>query len=301
MVTSPLTQKNTAYIVKEFAAQNIIEDWKNTFGIDISKEFQGCDKLQLYQCADTGLQFFLPNTVAGSEDMYAQLQKFDWYYMYGKWEHQIAIKDLKGCQNILEIGSGSGDFIRLAKESGLPVRGIELNEAAVAAATSKGLPVERLDLEEATKLYSGTFDAVCSFQVLEHVSNPKDFIEFSVRLLKPGGLLIYCVPNPESFLKYLDNLLDMPPHHMTRWSRATFKSLELIFPIQLKKVRLEPLADYHHQIYISAYATRCPTSGFCRKFFFNRYALVTYNLLLRSGLGRLATGMSIYACFRKQQ
>jgi len=299
-VINPLTHKNTAHLIREFAVQNIIDDWKKEFGIDVSGELQDNDKMQLYQCEETGFQFFLPTTFAGGENLYAQLQKFDWYYMYEKWEHQVAIDDLKDCQNILEIGAGSGHFIRLARDSGIQVKGIELNEAAVAAAKREGLPVERVDLEEAANLYSGTFDAVCSFQVLEHVSDPREFIEYSVRLLKPGGLLIYCVPNPECFFKYQDNLLDMPPHHMTRWPKRTFKSLEQIFPIKLEKVRLEPLAKYHQQAYISSYANRCSSSRYCRKIFFNRYALTVYDLLLRSGLRWFATGHSLYVRFRKQ-
>jgi hypothetical protein len=91
----------------------------------------------------------------------------------------------------------------------------------------------------------------------------------------------------------------MPPHHMTRWSVRTFKSLENIFPLRLEKVRFEPLAEYHQKMFLDACINRYSSSRILRKIFFNRYTLPAYNLLLGSGLRKFVTGHSIYVCFRK--
>ena len=219
--------------------------------------------------------------------------------MADKWEHKLARKDLKECQNVLEIGSAYGDFVKSCLEAGLDIKGIELNEAAVNKAKERKLPVERLDLKEAAELYHESLDGVCSFQVLEHVPNPKEFIDWSIKVLKPGGKLIYCVPNSESFLKYQENLLDMPPHHMTQWSSSSFKALENLFPLKLEKTVFEPLASYHVLGYLSCYGRHLRSISPFGKLLFNRVSIHLYAIFLQMGLRKLLTGQSLYVQFRK--
>jgi SAM-dependent methyltransferase len=240
----------------------------------------------------------VPFDITGSEMIYRSLQNFDWYYMPDKWEYQVALKEFSDCKDILEVGCGFGDFIKSGIEAGLNIRGIELNGAAVMAAQKSNLPVERLDLKEAANLYHESLDGVCSFQVLEHVPNPKDFIQWSIQMLKPGGKLIYCVPNSESFLKYQYNLLDMPPHHMLQWSEFSFRALEKIFPIKLEKLIFEPLAQYHVSAYLATYAKRFRAT-LLGKLVFNHYTLPVYENCLSLGFRKLLKGQSLYVQFRK--
>ncbi|NEO38540.1 MAG: class I SAM-dependent methyltransferase [Moorea sp. SIOASIH] len=299
MLISPLTGSNNVTLLKTIEAEQLIQNWKDSFQIDITEELKGHHNIYLYQCNETNLKFFAPFDVVGSGKLYEKLNKFDWYYMPEKWEYNVALRDLLECQNILEIGSGSGHFVKSIIDAGLNIIGIELNEAAVTAAHKKNLPVERLDLKEGAKLYRESLDGVCSFQVLEHVANPKDFIDWSIQMLKPGGKLIYCVPNSESFLKYQYNLLDMPPHHMLQWSSLSFKSLEKLFPIKLIKVVNEPLASYHVSSYIHGYNNHFSSVYPFGKFFFNRYTIPRYTKIINLGLRRFLTGQSLYVLFKK--
>lgn len=221
--------------------------------------------------------------------------------MPNNWKHQVALQNLSKGENILEIDSAFGFFVKSGLEAGLNIKGIELNEAAVVAVKERNLPVERLDLKEAANLYFESLDAVCSFQVLEHVSNPKDFINWSLQMLKLGGKLIFCVPNTESFLKYQYNLLDMPPHHMLQWSKHSFKAIEKLFPVKLEKVIYEPLATYHVLDYIMAYSSYFCSKSTSGKIFFNRYTLPVYERCLNFGLRKLLTGQSLYVQFCKIQ
>jgi 2-polyprenyl-3-methyl-5-hydroxy-6-metoxy-1,4-benzoquinol methylase len=133
----------------------------------------------------------------------------------------------------------------------IKAEGIELNSEAIKIASDKGIPVSQSDLHMLAKEKSGSFDAVCAFQVLEHIAEPLAFLESLIQLIKPGGKVIISVPNSDSFAKHdKENLLDLPPHHMTRWSEGTFRSLPAFLSIKLERVKVEPLAQYHVDWYI---------------------------------------------------
>ncbi|MGI0488948.1 class I SAM-dependent methyltransferase [Pantanalinema rosaneae CENA516] len=297
---SPLTNSPDVTFVKAIRTAQLIADWQQAFQIDISKEFDTCEEIKLYQCNQTKLRFFDP-PITGSGKLYAQLQNIDQYYLPDRWEHQLALQDLFGCKAALEIGAASGYFVRTAIAAGLDMRGIELNQAAVATAQTAGLPVTYLDLKEAATLYERSLDGVCSFQVLEHVPDPKQFIQWAVNMLKPGGILIFCVPNAESFLKYQYNLLDMPPHHLTQWSDLSFRSLEEIFPVQLEKIIFEPLAKYHTTGYLSTYFNHFRAERPLLRLLLNRYTLSLSQAILDLGFRQYFRGQSLYVKFRKIQ
>src|SRR5258705_9232599 len=208
---SPLTQTDNVKLVREIEVNQLIEQWKNSFNIDIKREMKGHKSISEYQCSVTGLYFFMPNNVDGSSEFYEALQHFDWYYMLEKWEHQITIKKLKPASKILEVGCAEGGFIELCTKYGHEATGIELNRNAVLKATKKGLPVYEKNLHELASEKENCYDCICSFQVLEHISRPKEFIDSCIKLLKPGGKLIFCVPNSDGVLATDYSLLDMPP------------------------------------------------------------------------------------------
>src|SRR6266404_5051419 len=123
-VQCPLCGSTNSRQLKLVDVEPVIALWREIYQIDIRPEFQNISQMELRECADCSISFFLPECLAGSAQMYAQLEKIEWYYMTRKWEYEIALKDLQGRERILEIGSGSGNFIALAKkEAGLTVEG----------------------------------------------------------------------------------------------------------------------------------------------------------------------------------
>ena len=300
-VKSPLVASSPIHLLATFQAAKLIEDWHTCFDIDIADELNGIDEISLYRCDDSKLDFFTPSSATGSDHLYQKLQRLEWFYMQNKWEFEQAIKDLVGCKKILEVGCGPGFFVEKAirELNGSWLKGIELTQSTLDRAIERNLPVERADLLELAAK-GEVFDAVCSFQVLEHVSQPGDLLQAMVRVLAPGGRLIVCVPNRDSFLRYQNNLLDMPPHHMTRWSETTFAFLEKILPLKLSRIKFEPLAPYHIHGYVSAYGQhwryRLP---------FGRHVLTDSKLqhltsfLEKTGLHRFLRGQSLYVLFEK--
>ncbi|MCA6595315.1 MAG: methyltransferase domain-containing protein [Pseudanabaena sp. M046S1SP1A06QC] len=298
-IQSPLTYTDDITCLRVIAVDKLIKQWNHEFNIDITSELHGYKEIYLYQCNQTKLKFFFPLDIAGSDKLYEQLQKLNWFYMPDKWEHKVALKNLLNCNDILEIGCAFGSFVESALNLGLNAKGIELNLAAVEIAKSNNLPVESIDLEDFAKQYPLSQDAICSFQVLEHISEPSNFIKLCLQILKPNGKLILCVPNSQSFLKYQYNLLDMPPHHMTQWEISTFQSLENIFPLKLQQVIKEPLAEYHVNGYINTYTNHFFGTSALAKILFNRYTNKIYTYILKSGLRQFLTGQSLYVQFQK--
>ncbi len=297
---SPLDPHESVSLVATYQSEKLIADWVDWFEMDITSEFQGVKEIRLYQGNSTGLQFFAPENIAGSSLLYEQLQKFDWFYMEDKWEHREALIDVGQCRNVLEIGAATGGFVRTASGGGINIRGIEINRAAVEAARQDGLPVDCQELEAVVAEEKGNFDGVCSFQVLEHTVSPGEFIESALQLLKPGGILILSVPNGASFLKYQYNLLDMPPHHMTRWREKTFKALERLHPVKVEKIRFEPLASYHVQGYLDSYRRHFKKTSHPARRLLNGTTLPFFEKILSIPLlRRFFTGQTLYAALRK--
>jgi SAM-dependent methyltransferase len=296
-VLSPLTQTNQVTFLKTIATEPLIQDWRTKIGLDIVDEFRGHQEIHLYRCDRTGLEFFIPTDTAASSELYGQLMTLPWYYLGDKWEYGVALQDLKSARWVLEVGSGSGAFLTQLQQRNIPAMGIEYNSAAVTATRAAGFRVENKSLSEMLPDYAEQFDAICSFQVLEHVVDPLGFLQDALALLKPGGQLLLAVPNLDSFLRYYYNVLDMPPHHMTHWGRQAFQSLSELLPVQVERLSYEFLAKYHIPYYVEAYADRWGrhlppwlTDSPRRKW---------YETILGWGLHRLGRGHTIYVVLRK--
>jgi 2-polyprenyl-3-methyl-5-hydroxy-6-metoxy-1,4-benzoquinol methylase len=294
----PLCDWSVPTLVRSIDTSVLINEWRRVFQIDITPEMQGVGRIDLLECERCHLQFFSPNYLAGSEQLYVQLEKFEWYYML-RWEHDAALEDLRGCETMLEVGCGFGDFVARTRKSGIQAEGIELNASAVKAARQHGVPVQRLELRELAANSPVHYDAVCSFQVLEHVPNPREFLEWSCALTKPGGQLIICVPNAMSFLKYRFDPLDMPPHHMTRWSSQTMQSLSHWLPVRLQSLRYEPLASHHVSPYIQAQGAARLKNPWLRRAFDAVIVPGVSIVLKHSRLRRKLIGQTLYASFRR--
>lgn len=280
--------------------ERLVADWRAAFGVDVTTELVGHLSIARYGCRECRLQFFVP-PLPGSERLYAQMEKFDWYYSSRKWEHDIALLALQGRRKILEVGCGDGHFITRARdERELNVEGIELNESAVSKAQGNGLPVRLLSLEEAAKQLPEHYDAVCAFQVLEHVPNPRAFLEQCCALIKPGGILILGLPNADSFLKHQYCLLDMPPHHATRWSKRTLCFLSNFLPLEIKKIEQEPLAEYHVDEYLEAYSSHVVERYPAMQRLFRPSLKQRIRMFIKQPrVRRMLVGHTIYASFER--
>jgi len=255
---SPLTGETNTERLKVLIPADIAEHWRTSMGIDVGATFAALPAIEYWRCKTTGLAWYSPSEAAGGGGLYAQLERFDWYYMADKWEFRAALRAILPGSRVLEVGVGFGHFLRTAAAHGLDVSGVELNPSASNRARAMGFEVFEADLAALSGRTSVLFDAVCAFQVLEHVPDPRGLLEGMLKILRPGGRLLLSVPNA-AVMRVIDpkgeDLLDQPPHHVSHWDEGVFRALEGLLPVRVCQVSREPLAQYHIGWFLSAYSS----------------------------------------------
>ena len=100
---------------------------------------------------------------------------------------------------ILDIGAGTGDFLKTCASDGWDVMAVEPNDSARERAELKlknkarGFYKSMSNLLEKEDLFS-SFDVITLWHVLEHMPNLDETIFNLKKLLKPQGTLIVAVP-----------------------------------------------------------------------------------------------------------
>jgi len=98
--------------------------------------------------------------------------------------------------HLLEIGSGVGYFLELAKNQGFEIQGLELSKKAVQETNKnlgKGVAKNYL-LKEAGFSFE-YFDIIVMNHVLEHILDLKNLLDEISRILKKDGILVIGSPN----------------------------------------------------------------------------------------------------------
>jgi SAM-dependent methyltransferase len=119
-------------------------------------------------------------------------------YLYGL---EMAAARLTG-RHLLDVGSGSGGFVRLAEEEGWSSTALELNMANSRLLAEQGFQVivKHLELSD---LPPRSFDLISFWEVLEHLPDPRAVLSEARRLLTPDGLILILVPNAGSLVTRL--------------------------------------------------------------------------------------------------
>lgn len=141
------------------------------------------------------------------------------YVCLSSWKHQPHIPRLVGMieeltnvkkiSTILEVGSNDGCFLQVLKENGYKkIIGMEPALDAQSAASQKGVTTipsyfNKATAEKFRKFY-GNCDLFVSRQMLEHITDLKDFQQAMNIVLPNGGFVVFEVPNFTCNLDMLD-------------------------------------------------------------------------------------------------
>jgi SAM-dependent methyltransferase len=118
-----------------------------------------------------------------------------------EYEEQIlplALRHLAGARRVLDLGCGEGQIARLVRAEGAPrVVGVDPSVAQIAEAGRRGGGVayaraSAVDLP----LASGSFDAVVTCLVLEHLADLDGALDEVARVLRRGGRFVMFVNHP---------------------------------------------------------------------------------------------------------
>ena len=165
----------------------------------------------LVECGDCGQNFVSPRlNDEGRATLYGDPAYFD-HGVYGsKLAHAWQRAWINGRLNyleaqgpatqprrLLEIGCAYGMFLEEAANRDYDVLGLEFSEAAASAAERRlGVPIATGVIEDLGSAH--TSDVVAAWDVIEHVSNPRDFLDAAFGLINPGGMLLLSLPDSGS-------------------------------------------------------------------------------------------------------
>jgi 2-polyprenyl-3-methyl-5-hydroxy-6-metoxy-1,4-benzoquinol methylase len=106
---------------------------------------------------------------------------------------------LNGNKRFLDVGCATGMLLEHMRDRGWQVQGVEIcAPAARFGVTERRVQIEVATLEE-SKLTASAFDVVHLSHLIEHVPDPRGFLEEAARVTKPGGYLVLVTPDLSGF------------------------------------------------------------------------------------------------------
>ena len=275
--------------IADIAQTALISYYSKTLKVDTSALLSKNERISLIKCVGCDVRWYEP-APSGDANFYEQLQQHDWYYQDEKPEYSFAASFISDGAMVLEVGCGKGAF-RKFLPSNVGYHGLEFNKEAVTKGRNAGLSIEIESIETHAETNRFKYDIVCSFQVLEHVQNPKAFLSACAQCLKPGGLLIIAVPSEDSFLSIAEEAyLNMPPHHLTRWTDNALQRVFAAIGMSVVNLWHEPVANYHQ----AWYETTIARYGF-RKILGQHPQMITSDLV-----GRIANRLIAVSPIREK-
>ncbi len=195
----------------------------------------------------------------------------------------------EGKGSLLDIGAGTGEFLKIAKDKGWSVQGVEVNKKAREFASKKEVVLyENLDT-----VLGSQFDVVSLWHVLEHLPNLKDTVTKIESLVKPGGTLLIAVPNFNSLdakhYKEFWAAYDVP-RHLWHFSMESMRKI-ISDEFNLIHVRAMPFDAFYVSLLSEKYKTG------------NKFSLRAFWIGLRSNMSanRSKEYSSLLYCFKKRK
>jgi len=230
--------------IRDLPRAFLLERLTNYYSVPPPATAVECD-YSLWECAETGLQFAWP-MLPGNTVFYRWLAGFESYYPGSRWEYRKTRAFLEperaaGGENfkVLDVGCGQGDFLQsldfVANQNKFA---LDLNEPAVQECRRRGFQSFCGTIETAAAagfLQLAGYSTVTSFHCLEHVEDPLAFVRSLVSATAPGGRVFISTPySPMSFEADWFDIMNHPPHHMTRWNLVAYRRLAEILGVRMR-------------------------------------------------------------------
>lgn len=158
---------------------------------------------------------------AKKQEAYLSLDYFDFENHFRGSRAQVKemqkmyIHHYADCRNVLDLGSGRGEFLELLAENHIPASGVDLYAPFVDYCRTRGFNVAHEDaVRYLLKQPDAAFDGIFASQLAEHLS-AQDLLLLcreSYRVLEEGKTLIIETPNPTCMATYMNSFYMDPTH-----------------------------------------------------------------------------------------
>ena len=182
-------------------------------------------RVHVFRCGRCRMMFLNPYLKAGSmEKIFSSTEElvkvspfFQHYFEERAWQtpktaaiYRKCLTELEYCLpskgSLLDVGCGRGTFLKLAKDRGWRVQGVETNRDSVKMCREEfGIEVtgeEFLAIRDS----SHKWDVIALWDLIEHVPNPGEWVKQCYDRIKTGGVLVIATPNHHSFLDMVSSL-----------------------------------------------------------------------------------------------
>lgn len=124
---------------------------------------------------------------------------------------------------VLDIGCGTGWFLVCGRRRGWEMCGLDVGEQNVAVLRESGFRCATANVADYPAAWPEP-RAVTLFEVLEHLPDPIAFLR-ALRERFPEAPLVLSVPSPKRWTRLggVRDLADLPPNHLTRWTRESLE------------------------------------------------------------------------------
>lgn len=155
-----------------------------------------------------------------------QANPSSWEIRFETWNNNRTLSRLAKItspgRRLLEIGVGSGSFLSAARETGYDVMGCDLSMSICQRIRNTyDIPMHGEQL--ATLVGENRFDVIVLNHVLEHVSQPIEFLCDVRRLLAPGGIAHIAAPNIGCWEAALSGWTSYEPYHLAYFTPQTLQ------------------------------------------------------------------------------
>ncbi len=226
---------------------------------------------QIYRCANCRLRLMHPQPddttlqhiygaqyFLGSEEPEAQERTRELKRWTAALYFNMLSRHLGGhTGRLLEIGCGWGDFLLEARKRNFEVSGLELSPDATAVANQRlGAALVKSGILEENSYEPGVFDVVACFDVIEHVRNPRQFLDRVARLIRPGGLIMIVTPSLDSLSARIlgRHWMEYKVEHLYYFSRASIRCT--LSQLGFNRIKLETNRKILNFDYIERHFTR---------------------------------------------
>lgn len=164
------------------------------------------DRYRLLRCSACGTQFYVDTSSGDSASHY----KWESYKL-GVYSDDLVRESFENryrelldkarpmagtLQSVLDVGCGIGNFVAFAGRLGLRAIGTDVSRLAISEAENRGLEVITAE-DVAEKVPDSSVDALTLWDVIEHVHDPREFLQSVLPKLRPGGVLLFETPDAD--------------------------------------------------------------------------------------------------------